>query len=81
MFVDDLTCGGDNEKEALLINRKATKIFAVEGFRLLKWHSNYPVLEKPCIPFETDDSMTRFMKEHVGTNHKETKILRVDWNK
>ena len=46
MFVDDLTCGGDNEEEAFLIKKKK-KIIADGGFTLLKLHSNYSILEKP----------------------------------
>lgn len=47
MFVDDLTCGGDNEEEAFLIKKKKKKIIADRGFTLLKLHSNYSILEKP----------------------------------
>ena len=48
MFVDDLTCGGDNEEEAFLIKKKKkNKIIADGGFTLLKLHSNYSILEKP----------------------------------
>ena len=32
-------------------------------------------------PIRNYDSMTRFAKEHVQTNHKDTKIFGVDWNK
>ena len=68
LFVDDLTCGDDNEDEAFLIKRKATE-------------TDFPIVEKPCPLHETDDYMTTFAKDHVGTNHKDTQILGVVWNK
>lgn len=37
VFVDDLTCG-DNEEKAFLIKAKATKAFADGGFILRKFH-------------------------------------------
>ena len=37
VFVDDLTCG-DNEEKAFLIKAKAAKAFADGGFILRKFH-------------------------------------------
>jgi hypothetical protein len=80
LFVDDLTSGGDNEEEAMLIKETAIKVFADGGFTLHKWHSNNTNLELPSRQ-ETNDLTTTFAKDHVATKITDTKILGVAWNK
>jgi hypothetical protein len=80
LFVDDLTSGGDNVEEAMLIKETAIKVFSDGGFILHKWHSNHPSLELKSME-ESNDSTTTFAKEHVATKNTDTKILGVHWNK
>ena len=54
------------------------------GFNLYKWQSNLPGLEerqKTEDDAESSQASTTYAKLEVGTSPKETKILRVLWNK
>ena len=66
MFVENLTCSGDNKQKALLLKGKSMKIFIDGGFTLCKWHSNYSSVAKRNT-HENNDSLSTYSMEQVET--------------
>ena len=72
MYVDDLMTGGESTSKVGKIKGDSVNFFQRRVFNVHKWHSNEQALE-------TNDSVSEnelhFVKQHLGTKSKETKIL------
>ena len=78
MYVDDLVSGGESTSEVDKIKGHSVDLSQRGDFKIYKWHSNEQALETNNSVNEND---LQFAKQQLGTKPKETKILRLLWDK
>ena len=91
MYVDDLISGGFSREEVLELKTTATQIFSAGGFKLNKFHSNCELeyeeaniktsVESPEVIIKGNCNDTTYVKQQLGTQPSETKILGLLWDK
>ena len=81
IYVDDLTTGGETETEVDTDKSTIILIFKSSKFNLHKWHSNIKALEEKPSKTTLVTSEETYVKEQLGVQENETKILGGNWNK
>ena len=77
MYVDNLVTAGESTSDVDKIKSDPVNLFQRGGFKLHKWHSNEQVLETNN---SVNENELNFVKQHLGTKPKETKILGLLWD-
>ena len=75
--MDDLVTGGESTSDVGKIKGDFVNLFQRGGFKLHKWHSNENALETNN---SINENELNFVKQHLGTKPKETKILGLLWD-
>ena len=78
MYVDNLVTAGESTSDVDKIKSDSVNLFQRGGFKLHKWHSNEQALETNN---SVNENELNFVKQHLGTKPKETKILGLLWEK
>ena len=77
MYVDNLLTAGESASDVDKIKSDSVNLFQRGGFKLHKWHSNENALETNN---SVNENELNFVKQHLGTKPKETKILGLLWD-
>ena len=77
MYVDNLVTAGESTSDVDKIKSDPVNLLR-GGFKLHKWHSNEQALETNN---SVNENELNFVKQHLGTKPKETKILGLLWEK
>ena len=78
MYVDNLLTAGESTSDVDKIKSDSVNLFQRGGFKLHKWYSNENALETNN---SVNENELNFVKQHLGTKPKETKILGLLWDK
>ena len=86
-YVDDLVSGAGDKDQVLQLYRDAKARLLEGGFKLRKWKTNDPELQKQINKLETTEDVSfceeqSFAKETLGSEEKKgtAKVLGVDWS-
>ena len=79
LYVDDLISVGNTQEEARNLKESAMSVFQEAKFKLHKWHSNVPEIER--VGNVSEEQQESNAKEQLGVKAGETKMLGMVWNK
>ena len=83
LYVDDITTSVNSTDEALNFYSKSMSYFSEGGFKLRKWATNDPVLQRVIDeneePSPKNDDIT-YAKDMLGIGNKYRKVLGINWD-